>query len=103
LRVWGNAQILIISTPYAIGKCDTILKVITGSRRLFMTLKQTTPKDVDNFIGATEEARKIILTDEDIKRINDLAHEAEIEENQNDSETGIAAKKPDDQSRSINI
>ena len=68
-----------------------------------MTLKQTTPSDVDAFIRGTDEARKITLTDEDIKRINDLAREAEIEESQNDSETGIAAKKSDNQSPSINI
>jgi hypothetical protein len=68
-----------------------------------MTLKQTTQSDVDAFIRGTDEARKITLTDEDIKRINDLAREAEIEENQNDSEPGIAAKRSDDQSPSINI
>jgi hypothetical protein len=68
-----------------------------------MALKQTTPSDVDAFIRGTDEARKITLTDEDIKRINDLAREAEIEENQNDSEPGIAAKRSDDQSPSINI
>ena len=68
-----------------------------------MALKETTPSEVDAFIRGTDEARKITLTDEDVKRINDLAREVEIEEDQNDSEPGIAAKKSDDQSPSINI
>ena len=57
-----------------------------------MRLKETTPSDVDAFIRGTDEARKITVTDEDVKRINDLAREVEIEEDQNDSEPGIARK-----------
>jgi hypothetical protein len=70
-----------------------------------MAIKKTTIADLDAFIKGANEARKITLTDEDIKRINDLSREVEREEqdNENNSDNGIAAKKVNDLSSEINI
>ena len=60
-----------------------------------MAFKTATTANLEEFIRGAEEARKTTLSDEAIKRINDLAREAEIEEQKNEksSEKGIAAKK----------
>lgn len=71
-----------------------------------MTIKTSTASaNLEEFVRNAEEARKITLTDEDIKRINDLSHEVEREEQENEknSENGIAAKKSNDLSHQANI
>jgi len=70
-----------------------------------MAFKTATAANLEEFIRGAEEARKITLSDEAIKRINDLAREAEIEEQKNEksSEKGIAAKKSDGLSHNANI
>lgn len=68
-----------------------------------MTIKKTTIADLEAFKNEAEKGRKIPLTDEDIKKINELSIEAEIADNENDSEKGIAAKKPEYNSDSTQI
>ncbi|AUN97646.1 hypothetical protein C0V70_05855 [Bacteriovorax stolpii] len=49
--------------------------------------------DVEAFVNETEKARKIPLSKEDIKRINDLAREVENEDSDTDEESiSIVAK-----------
>lgn len=48
--------------------------------------------DVEAFVNETEKARKIPLSKEDIKRINDLAREVESEDSDTDESLSIVAK-----------
>lgn len=59
--------------------------------------------DVEAFKKESDKARNIPLTKEDIKRINEICHEVEIEENESeDNNLPLTAKNIED-SNSANV
>jgi hypothetical protein len=59
--------------------------------------------DVEAFVNETEKARKMPLSKEDIKRINDLAREVESEDSDTDDESLSIVAKGQDESNSTHI
>ena len=56
---------------------NTLMAIIGGD---LMSIKKTTPEDVEAFIKATEEARKIKPSREDIDKLNEIMKDLEVEE-----------------------
>lgn len=59
--------------------------------------------DVEAFVNETEKARKIPLSKEDIKRINDLAREVESEDSDTDEESISIVAKGQGESNSTHV
>lgn len=59
--------------------------------------------DVEAFVNETEKARKIPLSKEDIKRINDLAREVESEDSDTDDESLSIVAKGQSETNSTHI
>lgn len=59
--------------------------------------------DVEAFVNETEKARKKPLSKEDIKRINDLAREAECEDSDTDDESLSIVAKGQGESNSTHV
>ncbi|MDO9181026.1 MAG: hypothetical protein Q7U04_01395 [Bacteriovorax sp.] len=59
--------------------------------------------DVEAFKRESDKARNIPLSKEDIKRINEIAREAELEENEYDESNLPLTAKDTDESSSVNF
>lgn len=59
--------------------------------------------DVEAFVNETEKARKMPLSKEDIKRINDLAREVENEDSDTDEESISIVAKGQGESNSTHV